>query len=123
MPLIPIPPMPVKCRCCGLKNIILLYCSGFLAVSQVGRTILLSVLSQIPALPPQRTPTVSGPLPSTPIEAGKPFPPYASPLAPEPRGKPRPLHRSEPVFRPHLRTSPDKTRPITPPVRRNPSLP
>ena len=30
MPLMPIPPMPVKCRCWGLKNISLSYCFGFL---------------------------------------------------------------------------------------------
>ena len=28
MPLMPIPPIPVKCRCCLRKNIYLLYCFG-----------------------------------------------------------------------------------------------
>ncbi len=29
MPLMPMPPIPTKCRCCGLKNILILYCFGF----------------------------------------------------------------------------------------------
>src|SRR5580658_7109029 len=33
-PLIPIPPIPTKCTCCGLKNTSILYCFGFRAVCQ-----------------------------------------------------------------------------------------
>src|SRR5579863_4309078 len=34
MPLMPMPPIPTKWKCCCLKNIFTLYCSGFRGVSQ-----------------------------------------------------------------------------------------